>query len=611
MKSLTELWMKTAEELAVWCHTSVALDCKKLESRVEKEGVSFLTITLPGFAKEFERALDAGRVSETAFTGFKTGKGGLPLFLGGFLSQIFDTSSGALVQEPNIDSIFAVRQLTLMYSKILLPCSDARTAGAMKGFLDCEQELREVSERISDEDLQDFRRISSLLFGGVFAHMDKLVHDQELRPRHGPGATADGLLGNEKFDQRTWHQRLESVFPYGDFALPNWRYYYQLDLVEFLEPGAERPVKVTAVPKTLKTPRIIAIEPTCMQYMQQALLGPLVESLESKTIGPDRAENLSREFLGFTDQHPNRELARVASRTGELATLDLSEASDRVLNRLVVNLLHRFPHFSEAVQATRSTRACVPLWNGDRIVELEKFASMGSALCFPFEAMVFLTIVFMGVERELRTPLTRKLIKSYRGKIRVYGDDIIVPADSVPAVIGCLSAFGAKVNANKSFWTGKFRESCGGDYYDGELVTPVRFRRQFPKSRHDVPEVISLVEFRNLMYNRGFWKTAAWLDEKIVRLLRRFPIVQAESPGLGRTSFLPYEGERLCGRLHRPLVKAWVPYSRPPQSNVSGEGALLKCLLKQGEEPFADSKHLERQGRPRAVGIKLSWVVPY
>jgi hypothetical protein len=98
MKSMTDLWRELADELASWCHTSATNDYKKLVSRVEKEGISFLTITLPSFGKDFEHGLDVGFLDSSAFPGFRK-QGGLPLFLGGFLSRIFDPSSGVLLAE--------------------------------------------------------------------------------------------------------------------------------------------------------------------------------------------------------------------------------------------------------------------------------------------------------------------------------------------------------------------------------------------------------------------------------------------------------------------------------------------------------------------------------
>jgi len=618
MKSLTELWRVAAEELAAICHTSATLDFNKLERRVEEEGLSFITITLPSFAKDFERCLEQGKVDPCAFPGFSR-KGCLPRFLGGFMGNIFDASTGVLVHEETdllIDSIFAIRQLCYLYAKIEIPCSDARVSRAIKGYVDCEQEISEKFGKIPQDALKAFRRISSLVFGGVFGHMEWLLsqrHEPLLTGNHGPGATADGLLGNEKFDQFEWPTRLEAVFPYGEHSIPNWRYYYQLDRVEFLEPEAERPVKVITVPKTLKTPRIIAIEPTCMQYMQQALLDPLVEVLERQSLsGTNHKENLACHFMGFSDQNPNRDLARLGSIQGDLATLDLSEASDRVLNELVLTLLHDSPLFSEAVQATRSTRARVPHREGEVILPLVKFASMGSALCFPVEAMVFLVAILYGIEQKLRTPITRRLIKSLQGSVRVYGDDLIVPVDCVSDVIASLELFGLKVNGDKSFWTGKFRESCGGDYYAGHDVTPVKVRREFPSTRHDVQEVISLVALRNLLYQKGLWGTTSFLDKKIGKILPYFPIVEETSPALGRHSLVfDYVEDRSDFDTHSPRVKAFVPRSRPPASRLSGEGALMKSLAKKSDKPFEDPRHLERSGRPLAVRMKLRWMIPF
>jgi hypothetical protein len=609
MKSLKTLWRVAADDLSVVCRTSAIRDCKTVAERVENEGLSFLTITLPAFAKDFERSLDAGQVDSSSFAGFKRCRGPLPVFLGGFLSQVFDSISGCLLPDPSIDCIFAIRQLTLMFAKIHLPCTPARERGAIKGYMKCEQEIQESAVLVPEKSKQDFSRIAALLFSDIFTEMENILNEGGLIPRHGPGMTADGLRGNAKFQQREWPVRLERVFSFGDYAVPSWRFYSEVACdVDFLEPGQERPVKVVLVPKTLKTPRIIAIEPTCMQYMQQAIAIDLARLLESARIGRNTRANIIEGQIGFSDQMPNRHLAKRGSCLQDLATLDLSEASDRVSREHVSNLFSSWPLLEEAVMATRSEKALVP---GHGVIPLSKFASMGSALCFPVEAMVFLTVVYYGIEQTLKHRLTRKDVRSLSGSVRVFGDDIIVPNDYVRSVISSLELFGFKINAGKSFWNGKFRESCGGDYYDGQDVTPVKVRRVFPSSRDDVEEVQSLVALRNLFYTAGLWKVARHLDEMIGKVLPHFPVVESTSPLLGRQSFLPYQGERDCPRLHRPLVKGYVAVSKPPPSTVDGFGALLKYFLKRGEEPFADEKHLQRQGRPSVVDIKLKWMTPY
>jgi len=600
VKSLTELWKRVLTELGTQCAVSTTRDLQTVTSRIEHEGLSFLTITLPAFGKDFQKSLDLGWVAHDRFAGFKR-HGGLPRFLGGFLERVFDRGTGRLLEFPCVDSIFAIRQLTLMMEKIEMDCSSERNSRAIQRYLECESDVRETDRTISPDLLSEFKRMSVLLFGDVLSHLDRLVDRGELQPRHGPGATADRLRGNAKFDLAEWTTRMEYIFPYGEYALPSWRYYYRLERVDFREPGRERPVRVTLVPKTLKTPRIIAIEPTCMQYMQQALMEKMVESLETDVTVSG--------MVGFLDQSINQDMAKKGSEDRSLATLDLSEASDRVSNQHVRLLCKGFPHLDEAVQATRSRKADVP---GKGIIRLAKFASMGSALCFPVEAMVFTTIAFLGIQEAHRRRLTRYDIKSYSGRVRVYGDDIIVPVETLQSVIAFLEAFGLKVNGDKTFGSGRFRESCGRDYYDGVDVTPVRVRQVLPSSRSAVREVISVVSLRNRLYERGLWQTAAWLDPRISRLLRgKYPRVAASSPVLGRLSFLGYYTEKSHVSLHSPRVEGYVITAPSPRSLVSGEGALLKWFLKRGNEPFADRDHLERAGRPDAVSIKLRWASPF
>nr|QDH87098.1 MAG: RNA-dependent RNA polymerase [Leviviridae sp.] len=637
MKRLMSLWSWLAEESASLCCTSAHQDINTVLMRVEHEGLSFLTITLPDLGKSFQRWLDQGKVAiHPAFSNERGGS--FPRFLGGFFSRVFDRDSGLLLEDPCTDAIRAIRQLTLVYSKIELECSPARKLAAVRNYLKCEQEVRLFDNELSESDLREFVSMSNMLYGGVFTELDRDIYSGRYLPKHGPGSTADGLLGNQKFRQAVWTKRLEkSGLSAGENLLPNWRFYDQLGGVDFLEPGAEVPVKVTLVPKTLKTPRVIAMEPTCMQYMQQAVLSRLLAHL-----GQD--DFLSR-VIGFDDQVPNQDLARRGSIDNRTATLDLSDASDRVSNQLVRVMLNRWPHLFGAVDASRSRRAELP--ESGQVVRLSKFASMGSALCFPFEAMVFTTLIFMGIQRSLNTSLCRSDLKGYADEVRVFGDDLIVPKDHVLTVVDTLEHFGARVGTDKSFWTGRFRESCGREYFNGHDVSIVRVRQAFPARRQDANEVISLVSLRNQLYLSGYWTTVRRLDGLIGGLLTHFPTIQPTSSLLGRVSFLAwnterYSDERLHPSLHSPIVKGYVVKAKPPRDILDGTGALLKCLLKLehkghtrgqqipcpypsvsvdglkavledpwwGNSPMVNAEHLERFGRPKSISIKLGWRSP-
>ena len=578
------------------------MDIKCVQGRVEKEGLSFLTITLASFGKEFRTFLDQGILADDSFPGFRRGRAGLPLFLGGFLQRIFNPSTGVLLADPDIEAIFAVHQLTLMFSKLELPCSDARVASAMSSFVECESQVKAWNESVDQSSIDDFHRMSSLLFRSSMTEVDSDVYYGRLVPRHGPGATADKLYGNRKYTNRVWTERLEKYFPAGEnlFSSPS-HFLDEYETVSWLEPDAEMPVKVISVPKTLKTPRIIAIEPTCMQYMQQALLEAIVPRLEASYLAP---------MIGFTDQTPNQSMARLGSRfNGSLATLDLSDASDRVSIRLVEAMFKNHPHLLGAILACRSQRADVP---GHGIISLSKFASMGSALTFPVEAMAFLAMVFLGIEKELNTQFRSQAdISQFCGQVRIYGDDIIVPVDYVPSVVDQLERFNARVGSSKSFWTGRFRESCGMEFFEGHDITVIKVRQEAPDSRRDAKGCISWVATRNQFYNAGLWSGAQYMDSILGKVLKYFPNVESTSSALGRICSLGWKADRECDMLHRPLVKANVVKSRLPINAIDGQDALLKFFLKRGSLPSADRKHLERSGRPRAVDIKPRWTTPY
>jgi hypothetical protein len=696
LKDLKALWSELARECASWCGTSAERDIKTVALRTEAEGESFFTISLPRFAKALEKGLDDGALDYALFAGFKR-RGGLPEFLRGFLSQIF-SPSGTLLDEPSIDCIKSVRELTLLAGKMKRMCSDARVASAMRSYVELEKELQQLAKSSGPENLfPDFLQAALLLFGDVFAHVENSILDRHhladtwtssndtedesylsgrksrpgvrlqgsvdlspmdvilgidhirkggskplvsgldffgrkpgesfgdceivdpasrknLVPRHGPGATADRVRGNAKFSVRNWPQRLEDVFPYGDYALPQLALENELDRVHFLEPGSEVPAKVTTVPKTDKNPRLIAEEPTAVQYMQQALFRQVIYRLENAVEFPPplggKEFDLGKWFVGFRDQEPNRLLARKGSLDGDLATLDLSEASDRVLNAHVKLLLSRHPVLLRAVQATRSTHADVP---GHGVIPLAKFSSMGSALCFPMEAMVFTTIVIVAIAHQRGVSVNRGLLHGLRGKVRVYGDDIIVPVDCVQRVIQYLEAFGLKVNFDKSFWNGKFRESCGGDYYAGELVTPTRLRHELPRSLADVDGVVGLVAFRNLLYFEGYWETARKIDDRLQVLFKgRWKIGDTTSSGLVRHSCcFSYEEEWQDDELHDPRISGVAVFRPIPESTTTGSGSLMKFLIKPGITPSQDPKHLERQGRPVESRIKLRGIRPY
>jgi hypothetical protein len=601
MKSLTSLWNVLASEFASRCSTSTTMDIKTVQGRCEHEGISFLTISLPTFGKDFQYCLDQGMIVPKAFLSFRKSGSCLPSFLRGFTEQVFHLDNGILKDDQDIESILAIRQLTLLFSKIEIPCTPERERRAMSDYVLCDKEVKVNDSMLGSSDFSELSRMGRLLFGPIFSFVDRDIYNEDIVPKHGPGATADKLTSNGKYMSRYWTRRLENVFHFGDFLSPNARYSSEdwSDGIDLLEPGTELPSRVISVPKTQKAPRIIAIEPSSVQYVQQGILESLTRATNRDLIGS---------FISSDSQEPNQLLAQQAS-YGLLATLDLSEASDRVSLNHVKSITSGNPLFQEAILACRSERASVP---GQGIISLSKFASMGSALCFPLEAMVFLTIIFLGIERERGYHFSdRREFSRYIGMVRVYGDDIIIPVEYVHTVVDLLEHFGAKVNRRKSFWTGRFRESCGKEYYDGHDVSIVKVRRVFPLHRQQVAETVSLVSLRNLFYEHGCWQVCAWLDPVLRNLLKHFPCIESTSSALGRVSFLGYLSEKEHEHYHSPLVKACVMSSRSPRDDLDGQFALLKYFLKRSDSPRYDAEHLRRAGRPRVAYIKTRWVTPF
>jgi len=632
MKSLIALLQCILEETRVRCGVSTARDLKRITSRIEHEGISFLTISLARFGKDFTKSLDEGRVAHASFAGFQR-RGALPLLLGGLLARVFDADTGLLLDPPDLEAVRCVRQITLMWAKILpdsspgleeVQCTPERVDAALSKWVLCEQDVRESYEKLllSEEGLlEEFRKIGALLWRDFFSRIDNRLYHEMLFPKHGPGATADKLRGNAKYELRQWTRRLEEAFPHWEYLIPNPSSPEQINAlrgVQVLEPRDEQPVRVVTVPKTLDTPRIIAVEPTYMQYMQQAVLAMMVQEI------PRFYQ--TRELMQFVSQEPNQWLAREGSITGDLATLDLSEASDRVSNQHVRLLVGNHRWLSQALDVTRSRKADVP---GRGVHRLAKFASMGSALCFPMESIVFVTVVFLGIQMQLNRRLTEADVKSLIGRVRAYGDDLIVPTCYTPSVIRALETFGFRVNEHKSYWNGKFRESCGEDFYDGNSTKVVRLRTLLPENRRHVREIVSTVSLRNQLYHAGWLRTADWLDGRIGNLIP-FPYIMSTSSLLGRHGSLDQilnQDLSHDANLHRPLVRGMKVVSQPPVSKLDGYGALMKWFL-SAESPFEeipprnrpwweiersplDLDHLERAGRTASVHIKAGWDSPW
>jgi hypothetical protein len=164
-------------------------------------------------------------------------------------------------------------------------------------------------------------------------------------------------------------------------------------------------------------------------------------------------------------------------------------------------------------------------------VMLRKFSTMGSALTFPVQSLVFVAIAIGCTLYDQGKKPTIANIKRLKGTVRVFGDDIIVPSTALGLLGDTLHALGLKVNSDKTFGAGKFRESCGEDAYSGHSVATINVN-EFP--RKSAPgAVMSSVDVHNNLYNRGLVNTAGYIRKTVERLGYIFPTVRPASGALG------------------------------------------------------------------------------
>lgn len=274
----------------------------------------------------------------------------------------------------------------------------------------------------------------------------------ELDLHFGPGATR-ATRRKDASIRRKLAERLqcsEGLFQYVPYILEELPHLVEIHSVQDRvdEDGVEWgrvPVeiiqaKLSFVPKNAKTYRSICTEPGLNTLVQ---LG----------IGEHMARRLAAFGIDIRDQTVNQDRALTGSLTGELATLDLSSASDTISQEVVYDLLPL--DWANLLDKMRSRRVLLP--NGQSLCQ-EKFSSMGNGFTFPLETLIFWSLAAACCQND--------------SDATVYGDDIIVPTSAYALLTEVLVAVGFVVNLTKSYASGPFRESCGKDYFSGTPVRP-------------------------------------------------------------------------------------------------------------------------------------------
>lgn len=306
--------------------------------------------------------------------------------------------------------------------------------------------------------------------------------------------------------------------------------------------------EIVLVPKNAKTHRVIAKEPHVNSYLQKGFGASIRECLRI------------RAGINLNDQSSNQRLAQEGSREGTLATIDLSGASDTISKELVHFLLP-----TDWYLALASLRCPFGRLEGQWIF-YEKFSSMGNAYTFELESLIFWALADAAVT-----------IVGGDRTVSVYGDDIVVPTAAYEFVATVISFAGFRVNAQKSFSSGPFRESCGKDYFFGILVRPIFLKEDLSNvtSLYRLANSIRRYARRNRIYGcdvrfRQCWKQIVnniptqWRSLRIpegfgdVGVLSNF---DEAVPSLIRRSSRGWEGYSFAGVIEVPTKRQMTNFS--------------------------------------------------
>lgn len=529
-------------------------DLLRLKTLASNSGSKVFTLLLPALGKRFDLALETGVLDLQNLPLSRRYRNGskIPRLFRGIWLTLFD-DNGCLKHDIDPNDVLFIRTLLFAMKKYQSECASSATYQAVKEYYDVDESLPPPSQ-IWDGDGSDFGADWNPVLTDFIPDKFGLdgdsssSEDWELlcltqkcadrvatvlgeyipsasRFRHGPGAVSDLAFRKDfKYSFPGWSPRLQHIFPAAEFAYANLREAVNVDDYESPSiPLTEGASVLYAVPKTQKGPRLIAAEPTCHQWCQQSVRAFLSDAIGRCYIGRS---------IDFGRQDLSGEAARLASITKESATVDLSSASDRLSCSLVERVFRRNPTILSALVASR-TRYLVNRIDkkSPSLHKLRKFASMGSALTFPIQSLVFYTLCLSA---GLATERPRKWnLPELSRRVRVYGDDLIVPVAWMPMVEKLFKLLLLKINRDKTFSKGNFRESCGSDCFGGYFVSPGQVRQFYQES--SLTSLQGHVQSANNLYFKGLWHAASELLRQIPWGIQRLiPIwdLRCESFGL-------------------------------------------------------------------------------
>lgn len=541
-----------------------------LLARFKNEGIGFLTVALPAFGKSFDQGLEEGWF--TCPQGFAK-RGAIPKLFSGMLCEVFDTKTGQLKEQPNVEYIKCVREILYFFKKFT-PSDDRKKILETKAFDDfanLDSSIRSVAPF----------RLDRLAHVGKFTleHLDMF---NELKCKHGPGAVAEGVTPNQKWIGVTAHLLdFDETFNDAGYDVVSWLYHDAISEQSFSNIPRSSDCRLVAVPKTSTALRTITVEPLLNQFIQQGYNEHLRTCINKCAV--------LRRCLSLTDQTKNQDLALIGSLTGDWVTMDLSSASDLLSLEVVNAVFANRPRFLKGIMACRTPSVD----NGNAIIQLKKYAGMGNATTFPVQSVCFATIALAAIVGNRR--ITKRRLEAYASCIRVYGDDIIVKREYYPSVAEWILSCGLKINRMKTFSKGNFRESCGVDAYKGVNVTPIYLRHDPDLASADPSSLVGSVSTANQLWLACRYSTARCLQRLIGK---RLPLVERTSSALGwHTRQNAYNIERWNRHLHRFEVRSYDVSGKTRPDALDGIPALMKFFHSRQYVDRESSGYLPSDGK--------------
>lgn len=425
------------------------------------------------------------------------------------------------------------------------------------------EEYRDQERRMTEWDYTESRDVITDC-NDVIREWATFFDERYVCPTNGNGATSEfrrGTSMGQKLTEMHPTDRNRSVFSYLSHNC-----YFSSDVIDRLGndpitvPNVSR---LQCVPKSVLKNRTISTEPCSQQFLQHGVRHAMDVWFRHPVF----------HWLSLSDAYRSMDLAREGSVDGEYATLDLSSASDTVTTRLVDSLFADTSLRSWLLLG-RSVATIMP--DTMEILPLEKFAPMGSDLCFPTMCVVFGAICEVAVRRTLGR-------RSRKNDYVIYGDDIVVRADCADLVVKILTDLHFEVNVAKSYYypaIENFREACGMEAYNGFDITPFRISRWLssPVGAGATPSVDQLagwVEHLNRLLSNGLLAT-----RKIA-----MSIAMQYVPGLTGVGF--HQISRQNDVYYTPSVATYDDSCTNYRLKKRWNGALfcleIRCLCNKGE----------------------------